>query len=131
VSDLEFFIPGPPVTWKRSNGTARRFTEAKDRAYRKHVQACAMFALMRVSWFPHDARYSVIIQVKQATRGDADLSNFAKSVEDALNGVVWNDDSQIDRLLVERMWEGPVGTRVIVEVIALCKPKKETTCKKT
>ena len=125
---LSFFIPGPPVTWKRSNGAGRRFTEAKDRAYRKHVQTCALGALIGPGFpapglFPKDARYAVHIAVKQATRGDADLSNYAKSVEDALNGVVWHDDSQIDRLLVERLWEGETGTRVTVEVIAMSKPE--------
>ena len=127
---LSFHIPGPPVTWKRSNGSGRRFTEAKDRAYRKHVQACGRAAVLGTK-FPMDARYSVNMAVKQATRGDADLSNYAKSVEDALNGVVWNDDSQIDRLLVERLWEGETGTRVTVEVIAMSKPEPAPKAKRS
>lgn len=122
TTSLSFFIPGPPVTWKRSNGTARRFTDTKDRAYRNHVRACAMRALIGTG-FPKHARYAVTITVKQATRADADLSNYTKSIEDALNEVVWNDDSQIDRLVVERLWDGEVGTRVTVEVIAMSKPE--------
>lgn len=127
---LSFHIPGPPVTWKRSNGSGRRFTEAKDRAYRAHVRICASVELLAHLSFPANARYSVHMAVKQATRGDADLSNYAKSVEDALNGVVWNDDSQIDRLLVERLWEGETGTRVTVEVIAMSKPEPAPKARK-
>jgi Holliday junction resolvase RusA-like endonuclease len=33
-----------------------------------------------------------------------DLDNLAKAVLDSLNGLAWVDDSQIYRLLVEKVW---------------------------
>jgi Holliday junction resolvase RusA-like endonuclease len=45
------------------------------------------------------------------TRGDA--SNFAKSTEDALQGIVICDDAQVIDLVVLKRF-GPPGVRIIV-----------------
>ena len=56
---------------------------------------------MPADW-PRDARYSVELHVAYATRHPRDIDNAAKMVGDALNTVVWADDSQIDRWLIMR-----------------------------
>lgn len=43
-----------------------------------------------------------------------DLDNLAKAVKDALNGIAWVDDAQIDRMTVRKAWRFFNG--VIVEV---------------
>ena len=45
-----------------------------------------------------------------------DASNYAKAVEDCLNGVAWKDDSQIIELMVRKVYGEPM-TRVSVEEI--------------
>ncbi len=121
---LNFHIPGPPVTWKRTNDfRGRHITCAGDRVYRTHVKMCARAALMRCP-FPSSKRYALTLAVCPATRADSDLSNYLKQIEDALNGVVWDDDAQIDRLVVDRVWYGAAGVNVTVEVVAESKPPK-------
>lgn len=48
-----------------------------------------------------------------AKRGDAD--NIAKAVKDAANGILWLDDGQVARLVVEK-WIGAQGEAPYVEV---------------
>ena len=43
-----------------------------------------------------------------------DVDNLAKSVLDALNGVAWVDDSQVEELLVTKVWGE--GSRCVIEV---------------
>jgi Holliday junction resolvase RusA-like endonuclease len=121
---LSFSIPGAPVTWKRTNTfNGRRITDVGDRIYRKHVQMCAWSALLK-SPLPRNKRYALTLAVCPATRADSDLSNYLKQIEDALNGVVWDDDSQIDRVVVDRLWHGEAGVLVTVEVIGDAKPER-------
>lgn len=52
-----------------------------------------------------------------------DLSNILKIVEDALNGVVWHDDSEIDSVTIHKCWTEDGGEmRVLV-----WEREKETT----
>jgi Holliday junction resolvase RusA-like endonuclease len=44
-----------------------------------------------------------------------DASNILKSIEDAMNKVVYIDDSQITRLIVHKQYSTASGVRVVVE----------------
>jgi Holliday junction resolvase RusA-like endonuclease len=46
------------------------------------------------------ARYALTLHVFWHDKRARDLSNIAKAIEDAMNGAVFRDDSQIDALLV-------------------------------
>jgi Holliday junction resolvase RusA-like endonuclease len=49
-----------------------------------------------------------------------DVDNYAKSVMDGLNGIVWEDDSQVIELRVVKAWAAPNETgKVQIEVCAL------------
>jgi Holliday junction resolvase RusA-like endonuclease len=45
-----------------------------------------------------------------------DLTNLAKAVEDALNGIVWADDSLIAQLTLYKMWAGSGHIRIGAKV---------------
>lgn len=45
-----------------------------------------------------------------------DLGNCEKVLSDALNGVAWHDDSQLRRILLERMPPDEHGARVVIRV---------------
>jgi len=68
-------------------------------------------AVIRDAWsakefpmFGENDRLGVGLQFVCANERRKDLDNMAKLVLDALNGVAYPDDAQIDRLEVERFW---------------------------
>jgi Holliday junction resolvase RusA-like endonuclease len=131
---IRISIPGEPVAWARarSNG-ARRFTPAKQAAWMKHAQH---YAVQQYGPLPPvtDALSLHVIATfaipqswtksrKSAARGGTlrhtskpDASNILKLVEDAMNGVVFVDDAQVTRALVEKRYGEP-GVSVAVEVL--------------
>jgi Holliday junction resolvase RusA-like endonuclease len=101
-------------------GFARAYTDAKTANAETWVKACAVEQAGQV---PLDGPLTVGIQIecevpkswskrKQADAlagglwptGKPDLDNCAKLVADALNGLVWKDDSQIVRLTVSKQY---------------------------
>ncbi|MBX3435459.1 MAG: RusA family crossover junction endodeoxyribonuclease [Pirellulales bacterium] len=96
--------------WRRVG--ARTVISREGRRYRRDV--CATLAAMRVSRL--DGRLAVRVTVCPPDHRRRDLDNVQKALLDALaKGGVYRDDSQIDRLEVER---GPVtpGGKVLVEI---------------
>ncbi len=116
AKSIIFFVPGPPQNWQRAGVTASgvHYTPAKTRAYKRHVRACAALA-MRGTTFGA-ARIAVEVEITYATKRRTDLDNAIKGLLDAMNGLVYVDDSQIDDLRVRRV-AGEVG--VTVRVYAL------------
>lgn len=107
-------IPGQPVGKGRprfSNGHA--YTPAKTVAAERAIQLLARVAGIK----PLTGRLAVRLRfVCETTRGD--LDNFAKLVLDALNGIAWADDRQIDDIAALRSfdWANP-RTEIEIERI--------------
>lgn len=117
VTTLRFVVPGPPVAWKRAASRGRRrYTDPRSAAYAKRVQWAALQALRGVTW-PGDQRYRLTVDIHRDTRR-ADWDNGGKGISDALSGLLWDDDSQIDDGRV-RMHRGsrPYRVEVTVEVL--------------
>lgn len=120
---LTFHVPGNPRSWKRAaRGKGFTFVDPTSAAYRNLVALSAVAALP--SGWIRGLRYFVAIEAAFPTRGRTDLDNIAKQACDALNGIVWDDDSQIDELHVKRLWtHDEPGIRVTVFVLPDPPPK--------
>ena len=116
VACLNFPWPPSVNTYWRHPGGGKHLISAKGRSYRKEVgweakaQKCAYSEFGRLSveiWaYPPDARRR-------------DLDNLLKAILDALTGIAWKDDSQIDDLRIVRKGIYPKGLmEVKIEVIA-------------
>jgi len=126
---LSFTLDGPPQPKQRArivpNWRTRRvtrFTPKKTRQYERAIKNVAAAELLRrrslVPVWPLDARYRVEVSAffGDARRRDAD--NVGKACCDALNGILWNDDSQIVTLTVNRAVDRDCPrTEVRVEVL--------------
>lgn len=94
-------IEGRCVPWQRAGGRgSRRYTPAGQRDYQRLVEWSVRCDLPR-GW-PLDARYAVEVIVYEPDAHRRDLDNEIKTCFDALNGVTWADDSQIDAVAVLR-----------------------------
>jgi Holliday junction resolvase RusA-like endonuclease len=128
---LTFTVPGEPVPQPRPRvstrgGFARAYVPAKHpvHAYRDAIAAAARAAGAGV----HGEPVSVVIDFvwerpkshmrKSGIKPDApvlprpDLDNTTKAVLDSLNGVAWEDDSQVQRLVVEKSYGPEARTTV-------------------
>ena len=128
---LTFTVPGEPVSQPRPRvstrgGFARAYVPAKHpvHAYRDAIAAAARAAGAGV----HGEPVSVVIDFvwerpkshmrKSGVKPDApvlprpDLDNTTKAVLDSLNGVAWEDDSQVQRLVVKKSYGPEARTTV-------------------
>lgn len=110
---LSFVVLGPPVGKERPRVTPRgTFTPSKTRKYEATVKGMAQ--LHTPKGWPLDGRYR--LHVKFTGRCDGD--NVRKSVADALEGVCYHNDRQIDIGSDERLRTLPARTEILVEVLS-------------
>ena len=110
-------LPWPPSTnriWRNVavSGKPRTLLSQEGRVYRKAAADACLVAKLAGKQIPD--RLALRLLVQAPDRRARDLDNTVKAVQDALTHAgVWLDDSQIDRLLVER---GPVVKGGMVSV---------------
>jgi Holliday junction resolvase RusA-like endonuclease len=64
------------------------------------------------------SRYVVTLDIVAPDHRRADLDNICKAHLDALNGLAWKDDSQVDSLrITRRVDKSDPGVRVCVSVL--------------
>ena len=128
---VTFSVPGDPVPQPRPRITVRgkhghAYTPA-DHPIHAYRQAVALLA-KGAGCKPHGEPVEVVIDAvftrpkshfnKAGVKGDspqlprADIDNIAKGVCDALNGIAWNDDAQVRRLVVEKSYGTEARTTV-------------------
>lgn len=125
IPALTFRVPGNPRSWKRAaRGKGRTYVDPDSAMYRNLVVLAAVAA--RPDGWDRSRRFFLSLEFANATRGRIDASNVTKQVEDALNGILWDDDSQIDELHVKRLWtHDDPGLRVTVFVLPDPPPKQK------
>lgn len=107
-------VPGPPVPKGRPRVTRfGTYTPDRTREYETRVREAAIEAVRTVDW-PTKAEYTLHIAVYRERRvGDA--VNFAVAIQDALQGVCYDNDKRVKRLEVERFDE-PGESRTLVDI---------------
>ena len=111
ANSFQFVVPGVPVPWARTNTVkGKRITPKRSREYRESVQHYGRFSAWgraptpRLGGWQTDKRYAVRIDVyRNGVRYD--LDNMQKMVGDALEGILWDNDAQIDQWESERHYD--------------------------
>lgn len=116
-ASFSYTVLGRPTTWKRpmQQRGRRRFTEAGQRKAQREHRLLALASRPR-GW-RRDGRFLVRVWLDMPDARRSDVDNATKLILDALNGVAWEDDSQIDALEVDRAMCGDAGPRTVVEVV--------------
>jgi len=112
---ISFTVPGDPVPWERARlGAGGHVTAPRTRKWQDKIKHHALNAI-----HPKDRRQEGPVSIRmrfwRETRRACDWDNLAKSVCDALNGIAYEDDSQIDIALVTRGVD-PHFPRVEIEI---------------
>ena len=90
---FEFNVPGTPVSLQGS--------PSSQEAWKERIRRLARAALPEGAWLV-EGRLEVTIFLFPAGQMQGDIDNCAKPILDALGKVVYFDDRQIDRLVIQR-----------------------------
>lgn len=118
-NSVEFTVPGKCNANHRPRaairgGKVRTYKAAGYREYVTYARARAAFAL--ATWRHTDARMRVLITLHEHDRRSRDLDNACKPILDALTGIAWADDKQVDDLRVIRGEVRKTAPCVVVRV---------------
>jgi len=112
ASGFSFRVFGKPVSGKRPRVTRRgTYKEAAEEDWKLIVGYTAKRHVNFKGW---DTAGRFGVHLMFATDRRADLDNLAKPVMDALQGICWRNDNQLDVLQVQRV--APVVPGVFVRV---------------
>jgi len=127
---LSFVVPGPPRPKARARlgKGGKWYTPAKTVRYEATVRTYALQAALRIpGWTPPFARrlssatverFRVSIRIFFPDRRRRDLDNICKSIQDAANGILWKDDSQVTSVRIDSDVDA-VSPRVEVDVVSV------------
>lgn len=94
LDSLTFEVPGRPVSWKRTGGTGRRYKLPEQKAYQETIAWAFLRERAGRPW-PKEGLFRVsVLAVMPHRRSWPDRDNILKGVQDALNGVAYEDDRQ-------------------------------------
>lgn len=92
-----------PAARPRFNGR-HAYQPARNRDYREVVRAAAVAAMngRAVMEGAVDVTIKLFRRFKQTSRRFGDVDNFLKAIFDSMNGIVFRDDAQVIRCVVEK-----------------------------
>lgn len=106
----------PPTTRAYESGIARVAAAAMRgrQPFQGPLSVSMRFRLAMPKSTTKRAR-EALLAGEEAYLGRADCTNYAKAVEDALNGICWRDDVQICRLFITKTASAAAGVDVRIE----------------
>lgn len=115
-----FTVLGPPQPWQRAGATRSgvRYTRPETARYERAIKVAAMTVRLHTDTWPKDGRYRLHVVAVFVDSRRRDLDNVLKAVCDALSGVAYLDDSQIDSMHIERLVNlAKPRTDITIEVV--------------
>ena len=98
---LNLTVPGEPVPWKRPGKDRRSGRSFTPTPMAAQMNLIGLLARGRCQT-PTPDPVIVDMDFFLGNNRRADLSNFLKLAEDALNGIAWDDDSQIIEAVIHK-----------------------------
>ena len=114
---IEFFVVGQPIPKARPRVSARgTYTPTRTRDWEDLIGMSAKIAMAVERYVIFTGPVEVELRVSGAN-ALADVDNLGKACLDAMNGVVYTDDRQIDCLVVERLHDDKRGVDIRVTAL--------------
>jgi Holliday junction resolvase RusA-like endonuclease len=134
---VQFTVPGPPVAKGRPRfhrASGRTYTPEKTVRYEDTVRtfasqamagnapmqgpllvAVAFWVTVPSSWSKKRQQEAIAGEIQPTKKPD--LDNCVKAIKDALNGIVWRDDSQVVTLRLKKRYSDTPRTEVVVRQV--------------
>lgn len=119
---IRIVIEGDVIPAARPRFSNRRCYQPKrNQEYRQKVQTAARLAMKGAEPLTDEicAAVKIYRKYKRSSRQSGDVDNHCKAIFDALNGVVFVDDSQICRCVVEK-YQDKERPRAEIEIANIC-----------
>lgn len=133
MRETSFHCPFRPRGWERTgSGNGNRYTQPKDRRFRSDVATLAaaahrgepftgpcelkIVAVFAIAKSASRKRQAELLGRPHCIKPDGD--NILKAIGDALNGIVWADDSQAYSVSLRKTWGVEDGFRVTAREVA-------------
>ena len=134
---IHIIVPGEPVAQGRPRfGNGRVYDPPKSREYKDYVRLVASAhkstqvlsgpVIMTVDIYRGIPASWTKKKQEQAERGivkptlKPDVDNYVKAIKDALNGIVYHDDSQVTCLVISKHYAREPRVEIRVEVDTIC-----------
>lgn len=90
--------------WKNSchRGFSRVYISADGKALKESYQYQAKSQWKKKS---SDANFEIFIDLYFGTKRKCDIDNYGKILLDSLTGIIWDDDSQIQKMTVQKHYD--------------------------
>lgn len=108
---IQLDFPPSTNTFYRRHGHVMHLS-AQGKAYKDKVEKQLNRELRGIK--PLTGRLRVYFGLSRYDNRSYDISNFIKCVEDSLKGILYVDDSQVDRIIIDRL---PVSKSGFVEIV--------------
>lgn len=118
---IEFVVPGRPIPWSRARRVGNRYfvapKTAKAKKQMRSVAEAEVPTEMMQSGKPFSLQCTFAYQKPKTSKLQKptmkpDLDNLIKLIKDALNNVVWNDDSQVVHVTGVKIWDDCSYTKI-------------------
>ena len=140
MTTLKFTIPGEPCAQGRprfstAGGFVKAYDPAKSKNYKAYIKLVATHEAKKQGWLYTELPLSMSVTAymsipkskskkfrpaalahEERPTKKPDLSNIVKGVEDALNGLIYKDDSQIVKLSLEKYYDAEPRLEVVLEL---------------
>jgi len=109
---VKIVVDGTPVPKGRPRlGKGRVYTPKRTKAQEEKIKSFALLEMRVKRLKPFEGRICLGVEVVQKSRR-GDIDNHVKLVSDALNGIVYVDDEQIDEIHVWRTIYDDIDPRI-------------------
>jgi len=113
---VAFTVAGEPIPKGRPRAKAGQRAFTPKRTVDAEKRVAAAFRAMYPEFKPMTGRLLLVATFYRSTRHRVDADNLVKLCTDALNGVAYVDDEQIEELHAKRVYGAGVDARTVIRL---------------
>ena len=114
VANIELYAVPPSINGFYGQHGKHKYITNKGREFKQYVEDCLARLVTAEAIKPFgDKRIKLTFEFHFKGKRKRDTSNYIKSLEDCLSGILFTDDEQIDEIVARRSYHAPEHLTVI------------------